>query len=128
MTLTGPFIDDVAPPASKTRWFAWLSLWPSIGVAVGYLYGNLATVISWRICFFIEAGVALPVVLFCLFAPAVRLRGKADAAAAATAVALAAAAAGALQCHMYRLSLGPVIVSRRRAWGCFLACSRRPRS
>lgn len=78
MTLTGPFIDDVAPPASKARWFAWLSLFPSLGVAVGYLYGNLATIINWRICFYIEAAVALPVVLFCLFATPVRLRGKAE--------------------------------------------------
>lgn len=76
MTLTGPFIDDVAPPASKARWFAWLSLFPSLGVAVGYLYGNLATVINWRICFYIEAAVALPIVLFCLFATPVKLRGK----------------------------------------------------
>lgn len=94
MTLTGPFIDDVAPPASKARWFAWLSLFPSLGVAVGYLYGDLATLISWRICFFIEAAVALPVVLFCLFAPVVQLRGKAEALAAAEAA--AALAAGGL--------------------------------
>lgn len=53
-----------------------MSLFPSLGVAVGYLYGNLATIINWRICFYIEAAVALPVVLFCLFATPVRLRGK----------------------------------------------------
>lgn len=91
MTLTGPFIDDVAPPASKARWFAWLSLFPSLGVAVGYLYGDLATVISWRILFYIEAAMALPVVLFCLFAPAVRLRGKAEELAAVEAAAALAA-------------------------------------
>ncbi|CAL8460810.1 g341 [Coccomyxa elongata] len=78
MTLTGPFIDDVAPPASKAQWFALLSLFPSLGVAVGYLYGDLATIINWRICFYIEAAVALPIVLFCLFATPVRLRGKAE--------------------------------------------------
>ena len=76
MTLTGPFIDDVAPPASKARWFAWLSLTPTLGVAIGYKLGDLTQYLSWRILFYIEAGVAVPVVLFCLLAPAVRLRGK----------------------------------------------------
>ena len=76
MTLTGPFIDDVAPPASKARWFAWLSLTPTLGVAIGYKLGDLTEYLSWRVLFYIEAGVAVPVVLFCLLAPAVRLRGK----------------------------------------------------
>ena len=76
MTLTGPFIDDVAPPASKARWFAWLSLTPTLGVAIGYKLGDLTQYLNWRILFYIEAGVAVPVVLFCLLAPAVRLRGK----------------------------------------------------
>ena len=76
MTLTGPFIDDVAPPASKARWFAWLSLTPTLGVAIGYKLGDLTEYLNWRILFYIEAGVAVPVVLFCLLAPAVRLRGK----------------------------------------------------
>ena len=76
MTLTGPFIDDVAPPGSKGRWFAWLSLTPTLGVALGYELGNLTQYMSWRILFYIEAGVAVPIILFCLLAPAVRLRGK----------------------------------------------------
>ncbi|CAK0783469.1 hypothetical protein CVIRNUC_006668 [Coccomyxa viridis] len=76
MTLTGPFIDDVAPPGSKARWFAWLSLTPTLGVAIGYKLGDLTQYMSWRVLFYIEAGVAVPVVLFCLLAPAVRLRGK----------------------------------------------------
>lgn len=76
MTLTGPFIDDVAPPASKARWFAWLSLTPTLGVAIGYKLGDLVEYINWRALFYIEAAVAVPVVLFCLLAPAVRLRGK----------------------------------------------------
>ena len=76
MTLTGPFIDDAAPPASKARWFAWLSLTPTLGVAIGYKLGDLTQYMSWRVLFYIEAGVAVPVVLFCILAPAVRLRGK----------------------------------------------------
>ena len=35
MTLSGPFIDDVAPPARKATWFAWLMLFPSLGTAGG---------------------------------------------------------------------------------------------
>lgn len=35
MTLSGPYIDDVAPPKQKAFWFAMLSLFPSLGVAVG---------------------------------------------------------------------------------------------
>lgn len=85
MTLTGPFIDDVAPAASKARWFAWLSLFPSLGVAVGYLFGDLAPVIGWRPCFFIEAAVAVPIILFALLAPPVKLRGKMEALAEAQA-------------------------------------------
>jgi MFS family permease len=85
MTLTGPFIDDVAPAASKARWFAWLSLFPSLGVAVGYLFGDLAPVIGWRPCFFMEAAVAVPIILFALLAPPVKLRGKMEALAEAQA-------------------------------------------
>lgn len=35
MTLSGPYIDDVAPPKQKAFWFAMLSLFPSLGVAAG---------------------------------------------------------------------------------------------
>ena len=45
-------------------------------MAIGYKLGDLTQYMSWRILFYIEAGVAVPVVLFCLLAPAVRLRGK----------------------------------------------------
>jgi hypothetical protein len=84
MTLTGPFIDDVAPPAAKARWFAVLSMFPSLGVAVGYLFGDAAALTSWRNLFFIEAAVAVPVAAFALLAPPVRLRGKLAALQAAT--------------------------------------------
>ena len=41
MTLSGPFVDDVAPPKQKALWFSLLSLFPSLGVAAGapWLYG-----------------------------------------------------------------------------------------
>ena len=35
MTLSGPFVDDVAPPKQKALWFSLLSLFPSLGVAAG---------------------------------------------------------------------------------------------
>jgi len=35
MTLSGPFVDDVAPPKQKAFWFSLLSLFPSVGVAAG---------------------------------------------------------------------------------------------
>jgi len=33
MTLSGPFVDDVAPPKQKAFWFSLLSLFPSVGAA-----------------------------------------------------------------------------------------------
>ena len=35
ITLSAPFIDDVAPKASVSLWFAILSIAPPLGVAVG---------------------------------------------------------------------------------------------
>lgn len=35
ITLSAPFIDDVAPPSSVSLWFALLSIAPPIGVALG---------------------------------------------------------------------------------------------
>ena len=37
ITLSAPFIDDVAPGERKTLWFALLSVAPPIGVAAGAL-------------------------------------------------------------------------------------------
>ena len=41
ITLSAPFIDDVAPQASVSLWFAILSIAPPIGVAVGQLLVSL---------------------------------------------------------------------------------------
>ena len=50
----------------------------------GYIFGGVAAVIGWRACFFIEAAVGVPVVLFALLAPPVRLRQAEPAAKSGT--------------------------------------------
>lgn len=55
INLTGPFIDDVAPPAQKTFWFAILNLFPTVGIAGGYIFGGVvAPLTGWRVPFFIQ--------------------------------------------------------------------------
>ncbi|KAK9823059.1 hypothetical protein WJX81_005352 [Elliptochloris bilobata] len=78
MTLSGPFVDDVAPPKQKAFWFSLLSLFPNLGVAAGYMYGNAVAAIGWRACFWIEAAFGFPVALLFLFAPAIDLRSEGD--------------------------------------------------
>ncbi|KAK9817907.1 hypothetical protein WJX72_004115 [[Myrmecia] bisecta] len=85
ITLSFPFIDDVAPPASKALWFGVLAVFPSVGVAIGYVFGGLvAGAWGWRACFFMEAGLAIPVILLTLCAPAVTLRSSLSVVRAAT--------------------------------------------
>ncbi len=50
MTLSGPFVDDVAPPKQKALWFSLLSLFPSLGVAAGapWLHGA-SPAMSWHL-------------------------------------------------------------------------------
>ena len=51
----GPFIDDVAPPAQKTLWFAVLYLFPTVGIAAGYIFGGLVgPALGWPAPFFIQ--------------------------------------------------------------------------
>lgn len=77
ITLSAPFIDDAAPAASKSRWFAFLSVFPSLGVAAGYFYGEAVSAqYGWRVPFFIEAAFAIPVVAFTLLADPVELKGR----------------------------------------------------
>ena len=77
ITLSAPFIDDAAPPMSKSRWFAFLSVFPSLGVAAGYFYGEaVSEAYGWRVPFFLEASFAIPVVAFTLLATPVDLKGR----------------------------------------------------
>ncbi|KAK9843162.1 hypothetical protein WJX74_007798 [Apatococcus lobatus] len=77
ITLSAPFIDDAAPPKAKSRWFAFLSVFPSLGVAAGYFYGEaVSEAYGWRVPFFLEATFAVPVVAFTLLAPPVDLKGR----------------------------------------------------
>ena len=51
----GPFIDDVAPPAQKTLWFGILYLFPTVGIAGGYIFGGVIGIsMGWRAPFLIQ--------------------------------------------------------------------------
>ena len=55
MSLSFPFIDDVAPAKHKTLWFGILGLTQPVGIALGYIaIGQVATASSWRASFFVE--------------------------------------------------------------------------
>ncbi|EIE19048.1 MFS general substrate transporter [Coccomyxa subellipsoidea C-169] len=79
ITLTGPFIDDVAPPAQKTLWFGVLNLFPTLGIAAGYIFGGLiGPLLGWRYAFFIQALIGLPVVIWALLASPINLQTMHD--------------------------------------------------
>ena len=55
MTLTFPFIDDVAPAKNKTLWFGVLGLTQPVGIAIGYIaLGQIASASSWPVAFYAE--------------------------------------------------------------------------
>ena len=55
LVLTGPFIDDVAPPDQKTLWFGILYLFPTVGIAGGYIFGGvIGASMGWRMPFLIQ--------------------------------------------------------------------------
>lgn len=54
MTLTIPFVDDIAPANNKTLWFAILGLMQPVGVALGYIVmGAIAAELGWRSAFYV---------------------------------------------------------------------------
>jgi hypothetical protein len=56
----GPFIDDVAPPSQKTLWFGILYLFPTVGIAVGYIFGGvIGASMGWRMPFLIQVSLML---------------------------------------------------------------------
>ena len=55
MTLTFPFIDDVAPAKHKALWFGMLGLTQPVGIAIGYTaLGEIAESSDWRSSFYTE--------------------------------------------------------------------------
>ncbi len=57
---SGPFIDDVAPPSQKTLWFGILYLFPTVGIAVGYIFGGvIGASMGWRMPFLIQVSLML---------------------------------------------------------------------
>ncbi|DBB18663.1 TPA: hypothetical protein ACH3X3_000277 [Trebouxia sp. C0006] len=79
INLTGPFIDDVAPPSQKTLWFGILYLFPTVGIAVGYIFGGvIGASMGWRMPFLIQAAVCVPVVLWLFLVHPISLRTMHD--------------------------------------------------
>ncbi|KAL0043420.1 hypothetical protein WJX79_004259 [Trebouxia sp. C0005] len=79
INLTGPFIDDVAPPSQKTLWFGILYLFPTVGIAVGYIFGGvIGASMGWRMPFLIQAAVCVPVVLWLFLVQPISLRTMHD--------------------------------------------------
>ncbi|KAL3134907.1 hypothetical protein ABBQ32_007873 [Trebouxia sp. C0010 RCD-2024] len=79
INLTGPFIDDVAPPDQKTLWFGILYLFPTVGIAGGYIFGGVVGAsMGWRMPFFIQAGVCVPVVVWLFMVHPISLRTMHD--------------------------------------------------
>ncbi|KAG1661260.1 hypothetical protein FOA52_003718 [Chlamydomonas sp. UWO 241] len=61
MTLTFPFIDDVAPVRHRTLWFGCLGLCQPVGVALGYIaMGAVASGLGWRAAFYVQAALCTP--------------------------------------------------------------------
>ncbi|CAL8463948.1 g3483 [Coccomyxa elongata] len=76
VALASPFIDDNAPPQSKTRWLATFYLCIPVGYALGYIFGGVvAGPLGWRAAFLLEAAAMAPFVAFCALAPPIHLRG-----------------------------------------------------
>ena len=59
LTLTFTFVDDVAPPAAKTLWFGVLGVFPTLGVAAGFVAAEplVAGLGGWRGPFYLEVRV-----------------------------------------------------------------------
>ena len=71
--LAPALIDDVAPPAQRTRWLAvFFSMLP-IGYALGYLGAGLIAAYSrWEVVFLTESLLTLPLACMCIFLPNVK--------------------------------------------------------
>ena len=69
-TVVPPFIDDNAPPSKRGLWLALFFMAIPVGTAVGYAWGgNIATALTWRWAFYIEAIPMVPMVALIWFMP-----------------------------------------------------------
>ena len=72
------FIDDNAPPKSRTRWLSVFYSAIPIGAAAGYLVGGLLADVNWRLAFWTEGVAMLPFAMACLLLPQVGSRKHDD--------------------------------------------------
>jgi len=79
-TIAPTLIDDLAPPARKSRWMAIFYSATPIGSALGYIVGGtvLSATHSWRVAFFVAGGPGIALALLCLLIQEPQ-RGRGDA-------------------------------------------------
>ena len=66
-TIAPTIIDDLAPPAQKSRWLAIFYVATPVGSALGYLIGGaIEAKYGWRAAFMVCGGPGLVLALFCL--------------------------------------------------------------
>jgi MFS transporter, Spinster family, sphingosine-1-phosphate transporter len=66
-TIAPTLIDDMAPPACKSRWMAIFYSATPIGSALGYLVGGaVESAHGWRAAFFVAGGPGIAIALLCL--------------------------------------------------------------
>nr|XP_043628330.1 probable sphingolipid transporter spinster homolog 2 [Erigeron canadensis] len=76
LSLAAPFIDDNAPVDQKAAWLGIFFVSPSVGNAVGYVYGALVgSSLGWRCAFFGEAFIMLPFAVLCLTMKPLHMKG-----------------------------------------------------
>ncbi|KAL3687614.1 hypothetical protein R1sor_013923 [Riccia sorocarpa] len=79
ISLAAPFIDDYAPPESRTAWLSYFYACIPVGVALGYVYGGVVGgSLGWRAAFILESLLMLPFAIFGFVTKPVYLKTKRD--------------------------------------------------
>jgi len=74
ISLASPFIDDHAPPQSKSLWLGILALCIPTGYAIGYVYGGVVgSILGWRATFMLLGVGMVPLLIFLWLASPVPL-------------------------------------------------------
>lgn len=69
--------DDRAPPARKYMWLGMMYQCAPLGFALGYIIGgSIAAASNWRVPFFVDAALMVPIVAWCCFAPPLELKAS----------------------------------------------------